>query len=194
MMIQKNQHFPDKLRNIRISLCLGFLSLFLLIGFLLMRDRVTLSVSSTSSYEVGGKADVKIEQAKLFEAYWGVKEWELNAEAAETFTEQQVTELKNMRLTMTLPDQRRMTISANKGRVAHNTKEIEAEGNIVISGPEYTIFTEALRWTPAKKEFENQEFVRLVSPHMVVTGYGLSFHPEGAQIEILKNVEATFSF
>ncbi len=74
--------------------------------------------------------DVEIENFKLEHQILGRKDWELKADFAQIDTEKKITQLKNVKVVLTMENDQESTISADSGYMNNETQEIDLKGHV----------------------------------------------------------------
>lgn len=74
--------------------------------------------------------DVKIQDFKIEHENSGYKEWEVKAKTAKINNEKQRVDLDQVHVTYNMKDNQKSYISADKGVMNQETKDIELEGNV----------------------------------------------------------------
>ncbi len=86
--------------------------------------------------------DVKIQDFKLEHETAGKKEWEVQADTAKVNNEKKKVDLDQVRVTYNLKNNQKSYISADKGQMNQETKDIELEGNVRFTAESSQLFQE----------------------------------------------------
>lgn len=107
----------------------------------------------------------------------GKKHWVLKAESAQVFSEKNVVRLKQLNVTYFMDNGTPVTMTADKGRLNMDSKNIAANGNIVVEHPRYTMETQNLQY------HHDSHIIRL-NKRVVVSGEKATLEADSAKYEI----------
>ncbi|MBI5183672.1 MAG: LPS export ABC transporter periplasmic protein LptC [Nitrospinae bacterium] len=169
------------------------LSLIILITLFLFKNYKTNQLiieESDNSDNIESGVDLKIKNFYLMEEKKGHKEWELDAISAESIHSQDITNLKNVKMTFFSMDGGPLYLVADKGRIYN--KDIEIYGNVsIFSKKGYLLNTNNLKWISSKGEIKTDDFVEITGPNFRITGDGLISNLDMEDVEIKRGVNAT---
>ncbi len=135
--------------------------------------------------------NVGIKNFHLMEEEDGRKKWELEANEAEIINANDITQLKDVRVTFFQEGRESVTLRADRGTVKNKTRNIEAFGNVVISDGKYILKSDQLSCQWNSKLVAAEGFVEIIGKMYNVTGTGMISNLKEESIEILKNVKMT---
>jgi len=156
---------------------------------LVVRGRAT----RTQRPEIGATtADYRIKEVHLQEESRDGMRWQLDADQAEAYEQQGKTMLRKVTIRIQEP-QRSWTVTGDEGELAHETKNVELRGNVVlISSDGLRLETTRLRWDAAQQRAWTDDPVTVFRPGAVVKGLGLDARVGAQHTEIKGRLRATF--
>ncbi|MCH7922420.1 MAG: LPS export ABC transporter periplasmic protein LptC [Nitrospinae bacterium] len=139
------------------------------------------------------KADLAIQSIHLVENLVGHTEWELYAESGETFQDEKLTVLKDVRAKFYPEGHPVIHVSGKEGRFEMDTRNMTIRGDVLVrSEAGYTLKTERLHYDAARRQVETDLPIELVQEGLVVKGVGLSASIDGKTLTVHSDVEAVF--
>lgn len=139
------------------------------------------------------KADITIQSIHLVENRAGHTEWELYAESGETFQDEKLTVLKDVRAKFYPEGHPVIHVSGKEGRFEMDTRNMTIRGDVLVrSEAGYTLKTERLHYDAARRQVETDLPIELVQEGLVVKGVGLSASIDGKTLTVHSDVEAVF--
>lgn len=139
------------------------------------------------------KADITIQSIHLVENLAGHTEWELYAESGETFQDEKLTVLKDVRAKFYPEGHPVIHVSGKEGRFEMDTRNMTIRGDVLVrSEAGYTLKTERLHYDAARRQVETDLPIELVQEGLVVKGVGLSASIDGKTLTVHSDVEAVF--
>ena len=139
------------------------------------------------------KADLAIQSIHLVENLAGHTEWELYAESGETFQDEKLTVLKDVRAKFYPEGHPVIHVSGKEGRFEMDTRNMTIRGDVLVrSEAGYTLKTERLHYDAARRQVETDLPIELVQEGLVVKGVGLSASIDGKTLTVHSDVEAVF--
>ncbi len=137
--------------------------------------------------------DQVITDFSISETAAGRKEWNVVARTAYIYDSRNIIETEEMRIEFF--DEHggvRSTLVADRGVINRGTDDMEARGNVLVTGRSgVTLETERLRWIGKTREIVSEDSVRVVRKGDVLTGVGFRGQPDLKSFEILKDMKAT---
>ena len=120
--------------------------------------------------------------------------WEVKAETATFNKKQNLAVFDRVQIKLTTSEGKVFEMSADKGRMFTDKKNIEIENNVVIisdAGDRFS--TDHLSYSDAEKKFYTDAPVTMENKRMKITGQGLSIHMNKGELNILSMVKATIN-
>jgi LPS export ABC transporter protein LptC len=143
-------------------------------------------------------ADYRLKQLHLQEQGRDGSRWQLDAEYAETFEEQNKTTMKKVRITVDQAPQggqasRSWTVTGDEGDLNQETKDVELRGHVVLVSSEgLRLETERLRWDAEAQRAWTDQPVTIYRAGAVVRGTGFESRVAEEVSRIKGRVRATF--
>lgn len=138
-------------------------------------------------------ADMAMQTVRLVENRGERTEWELEADSSETFQEENLTVLKNVRATFYPEEQPVIHVSGREGRLSMDTKDMIIRGDVTVQSESgYALKTEELRYNAEKKQVETDQAVEMAQEGLFVQGVGLTVNIDGKSLVVRRDVKATF--
>lgn len=118
--------------------------------------------------------------------------WKLGAEEADVFPDRKVTEVAEPKIVFYKKGKAVSRLTAKRGRVMDETRDLEAEGHVVVVSLERDerVLTERLKWSNSAGKISSDAAVKQVTPDRVVTGVGFECDPDLTRLDILRNAKA----
>jgi len=156
---------------------------------------VLLYVNFHTSKELSGtfvrpfKADIRIEKARYVETRDGRTEWELEADSAQYFKDDNLTVFENVRVVFYSQNGINYILEGKKGRLRNDTKDMDVFGDVVVtSGDGYKLKTDSLRYSAAVKQITSNDRVVFTGPNIKIEGIGLLADMITDRVSVLANV------
>lgn len=122
----------------------------------------------------------------------GRKEFEVKAHSAVYFDNGKKAEFEKASIAFYSKDGTHLVLTADRGTVMTDSKDIEASGNVIIESDEgYRVGTDKLSYKDAEKLIYTDEPILLASEKISVSGVGLRLFIEDQKLEILQSVMAS---
>src|SRR3990167_864558 len=135
------------------------------------------------------KADIRIEKARYVETRDGRTEWELEADSAQYFKDDNLTVFENVRVVFYSQNGINYTLEGKKGRLRNDTKDMDVSGDVVVtSGDGYKLKTDSLRYSAAVKQITSKDRVVFTGPNIKIEGIGLLADMITDRVLVLANV------
>ncbi len=117
--------------------------------------------------------------------------WEVKAQTATYNKKQNIVALDMVQIKLTTSDGKVFIMNADKGRMFTKEKNIEINGNVVItSGDGDKFSTDHLSYTDAQKKFYTDAPVTMENARMKLTGKGLTLFMNDGKLNIPSMVKA----
>lgn len=152
------------------------------------------SVPTSRSAEPGAieQADAKISEFSFTQTKGDVVQWEVQAQSARLFEQDKKALLSIVDVTLYGAEGKELTVSGDEGTLDTGTKDFllfnRADPLVVVTKSGYTIYTNHLAWTDAKREIHTNDPVRIVGNGLAVTGRGLLGRLETEEFQVLEDV------
>ncbi len=137
----------------------------------------------------------KLEDFRLIATEGGVKTWELEAEAAQIYEKIKKTYIQDFKTSIYEEGELASILSARRGILDMTTNNMEATGNVIVTSTKGSrLETEELHYlSPTEKEkkgkFVTEEFVKIIEPDRVTTGYDLEIDSDLENAKIKRDVK-----
>ncbi|MGP8152819.1 MAG: LPS export ABC transporter periplasmic protein LptC [Smithella sp.] len=117
--------------------------------------------------------------------------WEVKADTATYDKKQNLAVLEVVQIKLTTYDGKIFLMTADKGQILTDTKNIEIKGNVVITSDNNDIFsTDHLSYNDAEKKFYTDAPVTMENKRMKLTGTGLTLYLNNGKLSISSMVKA----
>ena len=119
--------------------------------------------------------------------------WKMDAVKAAVFEKRNVLEADSVKVTF-FDDAGgvRSVLTAAKGTLNRNTDDMEARGDVVVTGSDGIVLrTQSLRWTSQIHQIATEDSVTVIRHEDVLTGWGFRGDADLGKFEILKQMRAT---
>ncbi|PKN53434.1 MAG: LPS export ABC transporter periplasmic protein LptC [Deltaproteobacteria bacterium HGW-Deltaproteobacteria-13] len=117
--------------------------------------------------------------------------WEVKADTATYNKKQNLAVLEKVQIKLTTSDGKVFTMSADKGQMFTDKKNIEIKGNVVITSDNDDRFsTDHLNYNDAEKKFYTDAPVTMENKRMKLTGTGLTLSINNGKLSIPSMVKA----
>ncbi len=137
--------------------------------------------------------DQVISDFRITETASGKKEWKMAASRAYIYDSRGLLETEEMEVEFFDEEGRvKSTLVADRGVINRGTDDMEARGNVVVTGNSgVTLETETLLWMSKTRQIMSDDSVRVLRGGDVLTGVGFRGDPDLGSFEILKDMKAT---
>ena len=123
----------NTVRRVLLLIAFGVIGLA---GFYFVKTMGTSVDIGDMKIKVMGKGvDVEIENFKVTHENKGVKEWELKADLAQIYNEEDLAKLQNVEMVVHKEKGGQYIISADSGVYKSETKDVSLDGNVKLLGP-----------------------------------------------------------
>jgi LPS export ABC transporter protein LptC len=120
-------------RKILLLVAFGVIGLA---GFYFLKNlNTSFDIGNVNIKAMGKGVDVEIENFKVTHENKGVKEWELKADLAQIYNDEDLTKLKNVEMVVHKEKGGQYIISADSGVYKSETKDVSLDGNVKLLGP-----------------------------------------------------------
>ncbi len=137
--------------------------------------------------------DQIISEFSLTETSMGRKDWHMGADKAYIFEKRNILETEVLKVTFFDEDGGvRSVLKADYGKLNRNTDDMEARGNVVVTGSDgVRLETETLIWQSTTRQIVSDDSVTVYRNGDILTGWGFRGDPDLGSFRILKDMKAT---
>jgi len=119
-------------------------------------------------------ADSRIEKIHFVEEKHGKKTWELEAKAVQQYQGQNIMILEDVKFTFFAEDGQTFTVSGKQGKVFQDTKNVELEGNVVVTSSRgYRLKTHSMAYNDQERKIRTPDVVELDGDQLWLKGRGV---------------------
>jgi LPS export ABC transporter protein LptC len=140
---------------------------------------------------IDDKVDLYIKDVHYTEVGESGNRLEINADSAAFLKKENQARFDRVRMKLIQPDGKVYELSADRGSLRTDLKDVEIEGNVVIvssGGDRFT--TGRLQYSDKEKKISTEDVVTLQNPRFEVTGKGMIILLKSNQVTIARNVKA----
>ena len=142
--------------------------------------------------ELPAAADLKLDRVHYTETHDGVKEWEVEADSALYYKDENAVMLNNVKATFFGKNKETYTIVATKGKLHTQSKIIEVFDGVELSSSDgYHLITRTLTYQSEKRELWTADAVQMNGPQVHVDGIGLVVEIDRQRMKVLQQVTTT---
>ncbi len=180
------------LKSVRFWLLLLIGSVLASVAFFLLTN--TQERFLPKRFELAGTdADLRLKDVFLTEDKGGAKVWELKAEWAQMYHENNKTLLEDIRVKVFVEGRKPVHITGETGELDNESKDIRIRGNVeVVSEDGYTLRTEELRWRNEQREIVTKRPVWIAGKTFRLIGNGLRVKVDEQRFWLENKVKANF--
>jgi LPS export ABC transporter protein LptC len=137
--------------------------------------------------------DQVISNFNLTETAAGRKDWMMEALKAYVYESRNVVEADLVKITFfDEAGGARSVLSARSGVLNRNTNDMEARGEVRVTGSDgVELRTETLTWKSKERQMSSEDSVTVLRRGDVLTGWGFRGDPDLGTFEILRSMKAT---
>jgi LPS export ABC transporter protein LptC len=140
---------------------------------------------------IDDKVDLFIRDVHYTEVGESGNRLEINADSATFFKKENQARFDRVRMKLIQPDGKVYELSADRGSLKTDVKDVEIEGNVMIVSNRGDRFTTGrLQYSDKEKKISTEDVVTFQNPRFDVTGNGLVFLLKSEHVTIAKNVKA----
>lgn len=140
---------------------------------------------------IDDKVDLYIKDVHYTEVGESGNRLEINADSATFLKKENQARFDRVRMKLIQPDGKVYELTADRGNVKTDLKDVELEGNIVIisnRGDRFT--TDRLKYSDGEKTIYTEDAVTLQNPRYEVTGKGMILLMKSEHVAIARDVKA----
>ena len=166
--------------------------LAMFLGYLLFLNADSVPTSQSAPPGSIEQADAKISEFTYTQTKGDVVQWQVQAKYARLFEQEKRALLNVVDVTLYGTKGKELTVSGDEGTLDTATKNFlltnRSDPLVVETGSGYTIYTNHLMWTDARREIRTNDPVKIVGNGLTVTGRGLLGRLETEEFEVLEDV------
>ncbi len=181
---------PNKIRIIIIFTILMTIGA---ISIVFIRYRRALSDPEEFIASVPLKADLSISEIHQVATRDGRKEWRLDAASAHYLNAEKQVILKDLSMTFFLENQREVILTANRGVLMTESKDVTVNGNVVLNSDDSHLTTEKLHYQHEHRRITSRSPVEIRSNTYQLTAESMTLDLNKNRAEFSGNVRGTFS-
>lgn len=118
---------------------------------------------------IKGDADMVFKNVEQTAIRNGINEWRLNATAAYLIESQKKMVLEKPKVEFFLENGNNVFLTAHKGVLNIESKDIQVEGNVIVRQENYTLKTQKLKYVHAKKRLFTKNSVQITGNRFDLT-------------------------
>ena len=181
------------MRRVRIAI---LLSMVLIAGIVLVtlwanlrEKRASEAVENLPKISTEG-AEMRLQKIRFVEDKHGQKTWELEAQSAQKYQDQNLMVLQDVKLTFYAKEGRTFFLTGKQGKVYQDSKNVDLEGDVVLSSSDgYQLKTHSLSYRHLEKMVSTSDPVEIEGEQLHVTGKGMLVNVETKSFKILSQVK-----
>jgi LPS export ABC transporter protein LptC len=140
------------------------------------------------------EADLTSKNIHLVGDKSGLKGWELEAKEARHFLGGKTTVLEGIEAVFYIEKGGAIRLTGDSGKILHETRDIELQGNIVISSADgYQVMTDSLQYDDGERKIRSSQRVDIAGKGMEITGMGMSIDLVTGKLTMGGRVETVLS-
>ena len=140
---------------------------------------------------IDDKVDLYIKDVHYTEVGESGNRLEINADSATFLKKENQARFDRIRMKLIQPDGKVYELTADRGNLRTDLKDVEIEGNVLIvssGGDRFT--TGRLQYSDKEKKISTEDVVTLRNPRFEVTGSGMVILLKSEHVTIARNVKA----
>ena len=135
--------------------------------------------------------DLQIKGFVYTEVGEGGSQWEMKADTATYYRKQNLALFDRVQIKLNMPDGKSFLMTADKGQMFTDKKDVEIKGNVVItSDAGDKFYTDYLNYSDAEKKFYTNAPVSMENKRMKIKGVGLTLFINKGQLNLSSMVKA----
>ena len=174
--------------RVKLILTLFLITAVFAIGvFLYVNSRMHKGLSGTLVKP--STADIRIEQARYVETRDGRKEWELEADSAQYFKNDNLTAFENIKVIFYSQNGMNYILKGKKGRLRNDTKDMDVSGDVVVTSADgYQLRTDSLKYSAVVKQISTKDRVVFIGTNIRIEGIGFLADMITERVSVFANV------
>ena len=135
------------------------------------------------------KADIRIEKARYTETKDGQKEWELEADSAQYFKNDNLTAFENVKVIFYSKNGVNYTLTGREGRLRNDSKDMDIVGDVVVTSTDnYQLKTDSLQYIAGVRQISTKDKVFFTGPGINIEGTGFLADMVTEMVSVFANV------
>jgi LPS export ABC transporter protein LptC len=137
--------------------------------------------------------DQVISDFEITETSMGKKDWTMRAAEAYLYEKRNILEARTVVVTFFgEAGAVRSVLNADYGKLNRNTDDMEARGNVVVTGSDGVVLeTASLTWQSTTRKIASDDSVKVIRNEDILTGWGFRGDPDLGSFSILRDMKAT---
>jgi len=175
----------------KFGLAAAVIVLSALVAAVLFRAAPATEEKKTALKVIDDQVDLYIKDVHYTEVGDSGNRLEIFADSAAFLKKENQARFEKVRMRLILPDGKTYELTADRGRLRTDRKDVDLEGHVVIlssRGDRFT--TERLRYSDGEKKIHTQDAVTLTNPRFSVTGRGMTLLLKSEQVALSGPVRA----
>jgi len=155
----------------------------------LRERRASEAVEKVPKVSTGG-ADMRLEKVRLVEDKHGQKTWELEANSARQYEEQNMMVLEDVKLTFYGKEGRIFYLTSKQGKIYQDSKNVDLIGDVVLTSNDgYQLKTQSASYHHSEQIVSTPDPVEIEGEQIRMTGKGMLVNVEAKTFRILSQVK-----
>lgn len=135
--------------------------------------------------------DLQIKGFVYTEVGEGDSQWEMKADTATYYRKKNLALFDRVQIKINMPDGKSFIMTADKGQMSTDTKDVEIKGNVVITSDTGDKFhTNYLNYNEEERKFFTNAPVTMENKRMKIKGVGLTLFIKKGQLKLSSMVKA----
>ena len=175
----------------KFGLAAAVIVLSALVAAVLFRGGPATEEKKTALKVIDDQADLYIKDVHYTEVGDSGNRLEIYADSAAFLKKENQARFEKVRMRLILPDGKIYELTADRGRLRTDRKDVDIEGDVVIlssRGDRFT--TDRLHYSDGEKKIHTEDAVTLTNPRFSVTGRGMTLLLKSEQVTISGPVRA----
>ena len=139
------------------------------------------------------EADLTVTKVHQTATRNGIKEWRLDAESARFYNNNRELVLDSISMVFFLENRRKIRLSADKGVLATDSKDVQVEGHIVVTDEQGRLETSRLHYSYDQRLLQGSETVEIIGEAFYLRADGVSYDLNTNRTVLEGNVKGYFS-
>ena len=155
----------------------------------LRERRASEAVEKVPKVSTGG-ADMRLEKVRLVEDKHGQKTWELEANSARQYEEENMMVLEDVKLTFYGKEGRIFYLTSKQGKIYQDSKNVDLIGDVVLTSNDgYQLKTQSASYHHSEKIVSTLDPVEIEGEQIRMTGNGMLVNMEAKTFRLLSQVK-----
>lgn len=179
-------------RKIRIIIIVTLLMTIGAISIIFIRYRRALNNPEEFIASVPLKADLTISEIHQVSTRDGREEWRLDAASAQYLNAEKQVILKDLSMTFFLENQREVILTADRGVLMTDSKDVTVDGNVVLNSDDSHLITEKLHYQHDHRRLSSRSPVEIRGETYQLTAENMTLDLNENRVEFSGNVRGSF--